>query len=67
MILSKTQKELPDYGVLPTTREFAFIDKEKLRNKEIMGDVQSFDEIVKQLEMLKQLPENLPDINKACL
>lgn len=63
-IIENEKKELRNYGVLPTTREFAFIDKEKLRNKEIMGDFQSFDEIVKQLEMLKQLPENLPDINK---
>jgi hypothetical protein len=63
-IIENAKKELRDYGVLPTTREFAFIDKEKLQNKEIMGDVQSFDEIVKQLEMLKQLPEKLPDINK---
>jgi hypothetical protein len=63
-IIENAKKELRNYGVLPTTREFAFIDKEKLRNKEIMGDFQSFDEIVKQLEMLKQLPENLPDINK---
>ena len=63
-IIENAKKELRDYGVLPTTREFAFIDKEKLQNKEIMGDVQSFDEIVKQLETLKQLPEKLPDINK---
>ncbi|OPX93593.1 MAG: hypothetical protein A4E53_00236 [Pelotomaculum sp. PtaB.Bin104] len=62
-IIEKAKKELRDHGILPTTTEFALVDKKRLLQKEPLGDVQPFDEIVKQLESLKQLPEKLPDIN----
>lgn len=61
--IEKAKKELRDNGILPTTTEFALIDKKRLLQKETLGDVQPFDEIVKQLESLKQLPEKLPDIS----
>ena len=62
--IENAKKELRDNGINPTMREFALIDKEKLRRKENVGDVQSFNEIVKQMEMLKQLPEKLSDISE---
>lgn len=61
--IEKAKKELRDIGVLPTTTEFALIDKERLLQKETFSDVQPFDEIVKQLELMKKLPEKLPDIS----
>lgn len=61
--IEKAKKELRDNGIQPTTTEFALIDKKRLLQKETLEDVQPFDEIVKQLESLKQLPEKLPDIS----
>ena len=61
--IEKAKKELRDIGVLPKTMEFALIDKKRLLQKETLVDVQPFNEIVKQLESLKQLPEKLPDIS----
>ncbi len=61
--IQKAKKELRDNGIHPTTTEFALIDKERLLHKETIGNVEPFDEIVKQLESLKQLPEKLPDIS----
>lgn len=65
--IEKAKKELRDNNILPTTTEFALIDKKRLLQKESLGDVQPFDEIVKQLESLKQLPEKLPDISTPSL
>lgn len=61
--IEKAKKELRDHGILSTITEFALIDKKRLLQKEPLGDVQPFSEIVKQLETLKQLPEKLPDVS----
>ncbi len=61
--IEKAKKELRDIGVLPTTTEFSLINKERLLQQETFSDVKPFDEIVKQLELMRNLPEKLPDIS----
>lgn len=62
--VDQAKKELRDNGVSTLTTEFALIDRNRLHQYEPVSDVQSFEEIVKQLELLKQLPEKLPDIDE---
>lgn len=65
--IEAAKEELREKGVHTSTNEFALIDKSRLRQNEALGDVQLFDEIVRQLDSLKQLPEKLPDINEPSL
>jgi len=67
VIVENAKEELRDKGILPTTNEFSLIEKKRLRQSEVIDDVQSFEDIVRQLELLKQLPERIPDIGNPAL
>ncbi len=67
VIVDNAKEELRDKGIRSSTTEFTLIEKERLRQNEVKDSVQSFKEIVRQLELLKQLPEGIPDVNDPAI
>ena len=61
-IIEDAQRQLREKGVVPTTTEFALIDKIRLRNSENVGKVEAFEVIAGQLEALEKIPERIADV-----
>lgn len=61
-IIENARAELKEEGVKANTKEFELIEKDRLRMNETIKGIQAFDEIVKQLKTLANMPESIPDI-----
>jgi hypothetical protein len=61
-IIFAAQKELCDNGIRLNQTEYSLISKDKLRNKQQVTCDKSFNEIIAQLQILKNLPDNIPDV-----
>jgi len=60
--IERAQRILRDNGIQRNLNEYALVSKEKLLSNEVVSCDKPFSEIKVQLETLKNLPDDLPDI-----